>query len=331
MTKIIAFNVRTSEEKLVEDWAKTHQVQVDIASEPLSLETVEQVKKYDGLTLAIGKALDPEIYTLLHQYGIKQIAQRSAGYEYFDLDLASKNDLIITNVPSYSPESIAEFAFLTALALVREFPLINQRVNNHDFRWLPDIRGKVLKEMTVGIIGTGHIGQATAQCFKGFGCHVIGYDLYQNDEAKTLLDYRENMADVLADADIISLHMPATRENYHLFDAEAFKQFKTGAYLINTARGSLVETTALLDALDKGQLAGAALDTYEGEGQFIGKTIEDQAIEDPTFERLLAHPKVLYTPHVAYYTDIAVTNIMHNALDAVMEVIQTGDSKSRVN
>lgn len=294
-------------------------------------ENVHLAKGFDGVTTSQNTKVSSEVYEKLNEYGIKQIAQRSAWYYYYDLDEATKNNIIISNVPVYSPESIAEFVITQALMLIRKVNEIEERTKEGDFRWQPGIRGGLLGEMTVGVIGTGHIGRVAAKLFKGFGVKVIGYDLYPNDVATKYLEYKDSVEEVVKEADVVTLHVPATSDNHHQFDYEMFKQFKPTAYFINDARGAIVDTEGLLKALDDGLIAGAALDTYENEGPYIPADNRETGIDDELFQRLLDHPKVVFTPHIAYYTDVSVRNIMNIGLDSTLEVIKTGDTKNRVN
>lgn len=302
-----------------------------IIDSQITPENVHLAKGFDGVTTSQNTKVSSEVYEKLNEYGIKQIAQRSAGYDYYDLDEATKNNIIISNVPVYSPESIAEFVITQALMLIRKVNEIEERTKEGDFRWQPGIREGLLGEMTVGVIGTGHIGRVAAKLFKGFGAKVIGYDLYPNDVATKYLEYKDSVEEVVKEADVVNLHVPATSDNHHQFDYEMFKQFKPTAYFINDARGAIVDTEGLLKALDDGLIAGAALDTYENEGPYIPADNRETGIDDELFQRLLDHPKVVFTPHIAYYTDVSVRNIMNIGLDSTLEVIKTGDTKNRVN
>ena len=331
MKKIIVFNVREEELELTNDWAKANDVEVKIVSEQLTLENIHLVEGFDGLSTSQNMKVPAEAYPKLKELGIKQIAQRSAGFDYYDLEIAKENGIIISNVPVYSPESIAEFALTQALNLVRKTRLIEENTKAQDFRWQPAIRAGLVKEMTVGVIGTGNIGRETAKLFKGLGATIVAYDLYQNEEAKSFLEYKNSVEEVVAVSDIITLHVPATNDNHHQFNYEMFKNFKPNAYIINAARGSVLDTAGLIKALDEGLLAGAALDTYENEGAYIPKDNRENPIEDELFLALLNHEKILFTPHIAHYTDVSVRNIMQIALNSVLEVLETGDTKNRVN
>lgn len=331
MTKIIAFQVRDEELPIIEKWSKENDIEVAIAEGQLTTENIYLVKGFDGVTTSQNQPVPREIYETLNEYGIKQIAQRSAGFDYYDLEAASENNIIISNVPVYSPESIAEYTLTQALMLVRKIQAIEERTEERDFRWQPEIQAGLLGELTVGIIGTGHIGRATAKLFKGFGGKVIGFDIYPNESAKGILEYRDSVEEIVKEADIISLHVPATEDNYHQFDYEMFKLFKPSAYFINNARGSVVDTQGLIDALDDGLIAGAALDTYEKEGAYIPLDNRETGIEDELFNKILDHSKILFSPHIAHYTNVSVRNIMNIGLNSTLEVIQTGDTQNRVN
>lgn len=329
--KIKLFNVRGEEASLAEAWGQKNGIEVSLTDQPLTLDTVKEAEGFDGIANAQVGPLDDAIYPVLKEMGIKQIAQRSAGTDMYNMEVASANDIIITNVPSYSPESIAEFTVTIALNLIRKVELIRSNVANHNFSWTLPIRGRVLGDMTVAIIGTGRIGLATARIFKGFGCRVIGYDIYRSDAAKEVLEYTDSVEEAVKQADVVSLHMPPTADNHHLFNKDMFAIMKDEAILMNMARGALIETKGLLEALDAGQLAGAGIDTYEEEGPYVPKNFEGKEITDQLFLDLINHPKVIYTPHVAYYTDEAVKNLVEGGLNAVREVVETGTASTRVN
>ncbi|WP_217587563.1 D-2-hydroxyacid dehydrogenase [Lentibacillus saliphilus] len=331
MTKIMMFGVREHEKDIAREWAKENDVEITMSDDILTVEATEQLQGFDGVSTQQTGKLDDGIYERLNQLGIKQIAQRSAGFDMYNLEKASENNIIISNVPSYSPNSIAEYAVTAALQLLRNTHLIDQRVSEKDFRWEKVIMGREVKSLEVAIIGTGRIGQIAAQIFKGFGSKVVGYDVYPNEDAKQYLEYKDSVEDAIANADIVSLHMPATEDNYHLFNEEMFNKFKDNAVLINTARGSVVDTKALINALDSGKISGAALDTYEYESTYFPKDFRDKDITDPVLSELLTRQDVILTPHIAYYTDIAVKNLVEGGLNAALSVIKTGTCNTRVN
>lgn len=331
MKKILCFNANEERIPFIKEWAQNNKVKVDYVSESLTLNNVDMVSSYDGITVAQVGDFDSRLYSELSKRGIKQVAQRTAGYENFDLDAAKENNIIITNVPTYSPESIAEYTVMLALNLVRKTSQLDDKVARQDFTWTPDIRAKVVKDMTVAIIGAGHIGILTAEIFKGFGANVIAYDPYPKDSVQDILSYCDSVEEAVKQADIVSLHMPAFKENYHLFDKNMFKLMKNDAYIVNCARGSLINSEDLIEALDSNEIAGAALDVYEKEAPFVPGNHEGEVIEDELFRNILKHPKINFYHHCAYYTDVSVRNMTQYALDATLEVINTNDTSYRLN
>ncbi|MGX7349199.1 D-2-hydroxyacid dehydrogenase [Dolosicoccus paucivorans] len=331
MYKIIAYGIKDEDIAIAKEWAEENKVDLTLLEEPLTIETVEKAQGYDGVSVSQVYKIPRSVYERLAEFGIKQIAQRTAGYDVHDLKAASDNGIIITNVPVYSPESIAEYVVAGALMGIRKLSTTIAAAKEQDFRCIPEREGRLLKDMTVGILGVGNIGRQAARIFKGFGCRVIGYDLYPNDLGREFLEYQDSIDDVIKEADIVSLHMPLNDESYHLFNMDMFKKMKPHAILLNSGRGALVNTEDLLDALDEGLIDYAFLDVYENEADYVFHDLRDETIHDDLFKRLLNHPQVDYTPHLAFYTDVANRNILTFGLDAVIEVLETGDSKKRVN
>lgn len=332
MTKIKLFGVREEDIPYIESWAVENEVSVDLDHRLLTEETVDSVQGFDGVSVSQQLPLTEMVYSKLNTYGIKQIAQRSAGYDCYDFDLANKYDLIISNVPSYSPESIAEYTVSQALNLVRNYNDIQQKTEEQDFRWQPAILSKSIKDLTVAVIGTGRIGSIVAKIFaNGFGSKVLAYDVIKNEQLQSILTYKDTITEIVQEADIVTVHIPASEENDYLFDAQLFSNFKEGSVFINCARGTVVKTSALIEAIDKGIIKGAALDTYEGEKGLFPSDQRGVELEDPLLLSLIKRKDIILSPHIAFYTDAAVKNLIVDALDATIEVLQTGDTSLRVN
>lgn len=332
MTRIKLFGVRNEDKAFIEAWSNKHKVEVDLDEDLLTCETVSRVKGFDGVSISQQIPLDETIYKQLHDFGIKQIAQRSAGFDIYDFELAEKYNLIISNVPSYSPHSIAEYTVSQALNLVRNYNDIQQKTAEYDFRWQPDILSRSIRDLKVAVIGTGRIGSIVAKIFaQGFDAEVTAYDIAPNDDYRSFLTYASTINEAIQNADIVTVHIPASKENDYLFDETLFNEFKPGSVFINCARGTIVKTSALIDALDRGLIKGAALDTYEGEKGLFPSDQRHTAFNDDTLKQLIERPDVIVSPHIAFYTDAAVENLIVDALDATMEVIKTGDTRLRVN
>ena len=332
MKSIKLFGVREEDIPFINEWSEKNQVLVDLDSDILSLETVDRVKGFDGVSLSQQIELDETVYKKLHDYGIKQIAQRSAGFDSYNLELAKQYELVITNVPSYSPNSIAEYTVSQALNLIRNFNDIQNKTATYDFRWQPSILSRSIKDLKVAVIGTGRIGSIVGKIFaEGFGSEVVAYDIEPQISCEAYLTYQESMSEAIKDADIVTVHIPATKDNTYLFNETVFTEMKTGAVFINCARGTIVDTKALIDALNSGKLKGAALDTYEGEKGLFPSDQRNTQLDDAILVELIERQDVILSPHIAFYTDAAVKNLIVDALDATLEVIYTGDSKLRVN
>jgi D-lactate dehydrogenase len=327
--KILMYGVQPHEQEIIKLWAEKNQAELTTTSDFLSEQTVAQSKQFDGICIQQPVALGgPNLYAQLKNYGIKQIATRTAGYDMIDVNEAEKNNLIVTNVPAYSPYAVAELAVTQAMQLVRHIPQFQKRVAAKDFRW-SGLLSKEIRSMTVGIVGTGRIGATAAQLFKGLGAKVIGFDQYPNDRLNDLLEYRPSLEDVLKEADIVSLHTPLFDSTRHMINKKTLSLMKKSAFLINMARGALINTADLIEALDNGEIAGAALDTFENE-TMINKKLRDSTLDDPLLSKLIAMDQVLLTPHVGFFTETAVQNIVEGALNSVVEVLETGTSKNRI-
>ncbi|MBC9874098.1 D-2-hydroxyacid dehydrogenase [Macrococcoides bohemicum] len=329
--KILMFGTREDEKEAAIAWAQKENVEVTFNEGPLTMETVDLLDGYDAVTTSQTAQFDDTLYEILANIGIKQIAQRSAGYDMFDLDLASQHGLIISNVPSYSPNAIAEYAVTAAMNIIRNTEKIQRKVRAHDFTWNKTIISKEMRSMTVAIIGTGRIGSITGRILNGFGAKVIGYDLYPNEDAKAFLMYTDTLEEAVRQADLISIHMPLTKDNTYMFNADLFAKMKDGVYFVNTARGGIVDTKALLDALNSGKVAAAALDTYENEAPYFPKDFRDKEIEDKVLLELIAREDVQVSQHIAFYTETAVMNLVEGGLNSAKEAVETGSCENRVN
>lgn len=331
--RILMFSTREHELPAIAKWIEENgnNVQVDTIEEGLSAATVDKAKGYDGVSIQQTNPIDDAIiYEKLKEFGIKQIASRAAGFDMIDLDQATKNDLVITNVPAYSPNSVAELAVTQTMNLLRNMHLINRNVNTGDFRWSANLIAREIRSTTVGIVGTGKIGSTAAKLFKGLGANVIAYDAYPNESLKEILTYKDSLDDLMKEADVISLHTPLTESTKHMINKDNLKFMKKDAFLVNTGRGGVVNTNDLIEALENNSICGAALDTFETEGTFLNQVIPHHDLTDPQIKKLLNMENVLFTHHIGYFTTTAVDNLVSTALNCVKEVLATGDSVNNV-
>lgn len=252
----------------------------------------------------------------LSRDGTRLLALRSAGFNHVDLDAAFDLGLTVVRVPAYSPNAVAEFTVGMILALDRKYHRAHNRVREGNFS-LEGLLGFDLHTRTVGIIGTGKIGRVVARILEGFGCRVVAYDPYPNEETKGLGVAYMDLGQLLRTADIITLHSPLTPDTHHLIDDESLQMIKPGAMLINTSRGALVDTEAVIEALKDGRIGSLGLDVYEEEGDLFFEDLSNEVIGDDVFSRLLTFPNVLITGHQAFFTHDAVTEIAETTLSNI--------------
>ncbi|QGM80489.1 hypothetical protein A6A10_03280 [Otariodibacter oris] len=330
--KFILFSAREDEKAAIASYQKNHpEIELDIYTDHITEETMPYIKKgYDGIIASQVPAIPEAAYHLMKEAGIKVFATRSAGFDMYNLKLLKELGIRFTRVPVYSPFAISEFAFTSAMYFSRDIDVIQKNNKVGDFLFTDDNTSTEIRHKTVGIIGTGHIGRQTAQLFKSTGAKVIGYDVYPCKEAEDILTYVSSIEELVEQSDVISLHAPATPEDYHLFDKKLFARAKNNLILVNTARGSLVDTEALLDALDNNQIRAAAVDTYEFEGPYVNRKVNLEDVTDKVFLRLLKHDRVLYSPHLAFHTHTALENLVHIALEGARRILQGEEVKEEL-
>lgn len=329
--KLIMFGVDSKEVPYAEEWAKQTGNEVKMVEEQLNSTTVDLVEGYDGISvLQTSKIDDPEIYAKLKQFGIKQLSTRTAGFDMFDLDQAKKNGLKITNVAIYSPRSIAEMGLTHAMYLLRRVGEFNERMlNDADFRWSKDLISHEIYNQTVAIVGLGHIGGATAQIYKALGARVIAVTRASSVEYAPFVDKFVDLETALKEADIITLHVPLTSSTENMFAAPQFKQMKDTAILINMARGKVVNTADLIEALKNHEIGGAGLDTMGDETTYFSKKVAPEDVP-ADFKELVKMPNVVITPHVAFMTDTSVRNMVQISLNDIADIVNGKSVKNEV-
>ena len=264
--------------------------------------------------------LDAPTLDILHQTGVRLIALRSAGYNHVDLRRATELGLPVVRVPAYSPYSVAEHAVTLLMTLNRKTHRAYNRVREGNFS-LDGLVGFDLHGKTVGIIGTGKIGAVAAKIFNGFGCRVLAYDVKPDSKLSALVTY-VSLTELYSQCDVLTLHVPLTAETRHMIDGAAIAQMRPGVLLINTGRGALVDTPALVQALKSGHLGGAGLDVYEEEENVFFRDLSAQVLQDDLLARLLTFPNVLVTSHQGFLTQEALQNIARTTLENIAEFEQ---------
>ncbi|MFH9087899.1 2-hydroxyacid dehydrogenase [Streptomyces sp. NPDC017673] len=309
--EIIAYGVLADEEPLLREafdkaFADRHELRC--LGLFLDRDTVPTALGHEVVISGVNDTLDAEVLRALAEGGTRMIAQRSTGYNNIDLGTARERGLSVARVSYYSPYSVAEFAWTLALAVDRRIVRAVQRTREFDFR-LDGLMGRDLRGRTAGVVGTGKIGTAFARIAHGFGMRLLGWDIAEQPDCLALgMEYVPQRR-LFAEADLVSLHVPLLPDTHHLVGAEALALMKDDALLINSSRGGLVDTDALLEALRAGRLSGVGLDVYEEEAGvfFLDKSLE--VMTDERLARLMTFSNVLVTSHQAYFTKDAVGQI----------------------
>lgn len=327
MMKMAAFNCRKDEIELFDRYSKSYGIELVTTRQTPTLETIEIAKGCDAISV-ITTPIDRAMIDRLYQYGVKVISTRTIGFEHIDYSYATSKQMVVSNV-SYTPHTVAEYAVMMMLMLLRKMKTIMIRSIGQDYG-LKDIRGRELSNMTVGVVGTGKIGETVINNLSGFGCRLLAYDLYQKDSVKQLACY-EPLDTIFEQADIITLHAPATEETFHLINDQSISKMKDGVIIINTARGALIETKALIKGLVSKKIGGAALDVIENEGKIYYRDFKYEIIDHPELIILNSMPNVLMTPHTAFFTDEAVGNMVEYSIRSSCQTLAGEENPWRVN
>ncbi|CAL9324979.1 Glyoxylate_hydroxypyruvate reductase B [Streptomyces sp. enrichment culture] len=317
--EIVAYGVLSDEEPLLRaafDKAFAGRHELRCLRLFLDRDTVPTAAGHEIVLSSVNDTLDAGVLRTLAEGGTRMIAQRSTGYNNIDLAAAGELGVTVARVSYYSPYSVAEFAWTLALAVNRRIVRAAHRTREFDFR-LDGLMGRDLRGRTAGVVGTGKIGSAFAEIAHGFGMRLLGWDITENPDCLALgMEYvpRERL---FAEADLVSLHVPLLPETHHLVDAGTLGLMKDDAILVNSSRGGLVDTDALLATLRAGRLTGVGLDVYEEEAGvfFLDKSLE--VMTDERLARLMTFGNVLLTSHQAYFTEDAVGQIVRTTVSNV--------------
>ena len=325
MTKILMTSVRDDEQPAIKNYAKKNNIEI-ITTPKLIDDAIDLTTDIDGLVIQQRSKLPDDIYAKLHANGLKQIATRTAGFDMVDVKQANANGLTVTNVPAYYPRSVAEFSFMHILRLLRNSYRFDHQVANNDFRWFSDEQSIEIHTATIGIIGVGRIGGTLAKLLNALGATVLGYDTNPRTDLEGVVEFVAK-EELLKRADVVSLHVDLNPTSKGLLTAKEFALMKPTAGLVNASRGPVVNTADLVTALKAGEIAAAALDTFEGEETVAAADRREKGLDDqPLVKELHEMDNVILTPHIAFFTNLAVKNMVDISLDDVMTILN--DKKS---
>jgi D-lactate dehydrogenase len=281
----------------------------------LECETAKLAAGFTAVCVFVNDVLDRPTLEILQAGGTRVIALRCAGYNQIDLPAAQRLGFTVVRVPEYSPYAVAEHAVALLLTLNRKLHRAYNRVRESNFS-LEGLVGFDLHGKTVGIVGTGKIGGVFAGIMAGFGCRLLAFDVQKRSDLPVKY---VSTTELLAESDIISLHVPLMPSTHHFLNEKTLALVKPGAFIINTSRGALIEATALVDALKSGHLGGAALDVYEEESGVFFNDLSGQVLQDDVLSRLISLPNVLLTSHQAFLTREALANIARTTLESLTQ------------
>jgi D-lactate dehydrogenase len=311
--RIAVFSTKTYDRQMLTSANDRHGHELVFFEPRLTPSTAALADGFEAVCPFVNDDLSAAVIGRLAEGGLRLLTLRSAGFNHVDLRAAEECGVVVTRVPAYSPYAVAEHAVGLILTLNRKFHRAFARIREGNFS-LEGLLGFDLHGTTVGVLGTGKIGLVFCRIMAGFGCRVIAYDPAPTDAARALGVEYVGRDDLFATADIIALHLPLTRETHHLIDSSALGRMKEGVMLINTSRGGLIDTRAVIRALKSGKIGALGLDVYEEEADLFFEDLSSTVIQDDVFARLLTFPNVLITGHQGFFTREALDSIAETTL-----------------
>lgn len=309
--KVAVYNLRPFDEK---EWFEKYSEELGI-----ELVTCQDAPSLENAALTEGcscvdiitSPIDRELMKAFAMHGVKYLVTRTIGYDHVDLSAAKEFGIHVGNAP-YGPNGVADYAVMLILMSIRRMKRIMQRTNLQDYT-LDGIQGRELRDLTVGVIGTGRIGQTVIENLSGFGCRILACDLYEKEAVKQRAAYVP-MDEIWKQADVITLHTPLTEENFHLINAETLEQMKDGVVIVNTARGGLIDSEALIAAIESGKVGAAGLDVVEKEFGLYYYDHKNDILDNRELAILRSFPNVTVSHHMAFYTDNEVKTVIRDSL-----------------
>lgn len=327
--KVALFGCKPYDRRFFEAANESYNHELIFLEPHLHEKTAILAKDAEAVCIFVNDQVSAETLNILYQQGVRLIALRCAGYNNVDLETTKRLGMQVVRVPAYSPHAVAEHAIALILSLNRKIHRAYYRVREGNFS-LNGLLGFDLHGRTVGVIGTGKIGRIVGKILYGFGCRILAYDPFPNQGFSEFGQY-VSLEELYAESDIISLHCPLTASNTHLINEKAISQMKPGVMLINTSRGGLIDTPAVIAGLKEKTIGYLALDVYEKEADLFFEDLSNEVIQDDMFERLLTLPNVIITGHQAFFTQEALQNIAETTLSNITEIETKNTCQNLVN
>lgn len=315
--KIYAYEVRKDELEYFEAMKQKYHLDLEISSNALQYDEIHSLENGSAITMLGSMHYGEEQFKLMADKEIKLISTRTIGFNHFDLDAAKKYGIHICNA-SYAPNGVADYTVMMMLLCLRHYKQALWRIQVNDFS-LNGLMGRELKDLTVGIIGTGRIGTQVAKNLSGFGSTILGYDLYQNDSFHKIGQY-VSLDEIYQKSDIITLHTALTKDNFHMINDDTISKMKKGVVLINCARGQLMDIQALIRGIESEQIGALGLDTIESEEDIVHKNLMTDIFSDRDLAYIKQFKNVVYTQHMAFYTDAAVESMVISGVEGIIKM-----------
>lgn len=333
--KVMVF-CATDDEKVLYEKYSNSRLELSYTKEALTFDNADMyLRGMQAIIILTRCIINEHMASILKKNGIKYVITRSAGYDHIDVKSLNINGIKVANVPRYSPNAISEYVCMMVLMLLRNERRQLKYIENGDFS-LREVRGRELKNLCVGVVGTGRIGACTVKLLHGFTSNILSYDLYENEEISHITQY-VSLDELYRKSDIIIYHCPLTSKNYHMVDKNAINNMKDGVILINPARGGLWDFEAIEAGISGGKIQSASSDVYENEKEYLRKTnglSEEWIKESPSnaaFYRLLQNDKFIYSAHTAFYTDTAIENMIETAISNICEYNENNTCSNEIS
>ncbi len=312
MRKVIVYNYRPDEAGYFEEYAPKQNIELVRVPESPNEQNAHLAEGCQQVTVITDSPVTEEMIRIYSECGVGLITTRTIGADHIDLEAAKKYGIAVSRI-AYSPYSVSEYTVMLILMVQRRAKTILTRYYGQDYS-IPGSMGCQLNGRTVGLIGGGPIGRATAENLSGFGCRILMCDRHPSEELKNIVSYVD-MDQILGESDIISLHVPYREENHHMINGDSIAKMKDGVILINTARGGLIDSRALIDALESGKVSGAGLDLVEGDRLVYYRDRKNEVIPFREKAILDGFPNVVMMPHMAFYTDQVIKDMVYHTLE----------------
>ena len=310
--KVTVYNCREFDEKeLFIKYAKELGIELVLCPDAPDKENAVLAKGSECIDIITSK-MPEDLLEVFASYGVKYVTTRTIGFDHIDVTAAKRLGMTVANAP-YGPCGVADYAVMLILMTIRKMKRILERTNIQDYT-LKGIQGRELKDLTVGIIGTGRIGRTVLKDLSGFGCKLIAYDIFESEEVKESGIPYVTIDEMWQQADVISLHAPLTEDNFHLIDKAAIAKMKDGVMIINTARGGLIDSQALIEGIESGKIGGAGLDVVENEFGLYYYDHKSDILSNRELAVLRGFPNVTVSHHMAFYTDECVATVVRDSL-----------------